>query len=285
MSGDWLEFWRRDLGQTLIRHAETNRTSSVSGVAWLLPGALVALTVGVLLYGAYGYEAGFTRINQAAAVAPDWLWQWLTVLGDERVAFALALLFAWRYPRLLWALLIGAVIAALISRGLKIWVDSARPPAVLAADSFNLIGASRSRTSFPSGHTTTAAVFFGALLSIAGTWKTRLILVLLAIVVGISRVAVGVHWPIDVAAGLAIGAVAAWVGLRLAAHWPGPATNRGVHLFIVVVGVILTLTLFFSDGGYPAAAGLQMLIAVGVLLILIAQYLIGPWQRYRQALY
>ena len=75
--------------------------------------------------------------------------------------------------------------------------------------------------SFPSGHSMVSAIVFltlGALL--AGTLKKRaertyvmVLAVLLALMVGLSRVYLGVHWPTDVLGGWAVGtgwALACW---------------------------------------------------------------------------
>jgi undecaprenyl-diphosphatase len=83
-----------------------------------------------------------------------------------------------------------------------------------------------SGTSFPSGHTMMSAVTFltlGALLASSQKRKRLkayflLLATLLTVVVGVSRVYLGVHWPTDVLAGWIAGAV--WALLCwLAARW------------------------------------------------------------------
>jgi len=89
--------------------------------------------------------------------------------------------------------------------------------------------------SFPSGHSANAMVAYGIVAVVIGRTGlgrgTRLALrVLLGCVValvGISRVWLGVHYPSDVIAGWALGAVAvcAYVALTRPA-WPGPAAEE-----------------------------------------------------------
>lgn len=280
MSGGLIGFWHRELGGRLEAGAARTSPHSPSGAIWLTRWAWACLIVALTLYLAGGYQAGFTRINGAAAAYPDWLWEWLTALGDERVSFALALLLALRYPRVFWALILSAVLAAAYSRGLKELIDAARPPAVLAPDTFNLIGPGHRRASFPSGHSVTAGVFFGVLIYYTPLRVLRVVLLALALAAGLSRVAVGVHWPLDVAAGLLGGAMAARIGAGLAARWSGPATDLSVHLAFVTLGCVLALALLYDDGGYHAAA--RPLAALGTLSLVVVtnQYLLRPLRHY-----
>ncbi|MBP8284243.1 MAG: phosphatase PAP2 family protein, partial [Chromatiaceae bacterium] len=193
-----------DLRLRLAAGLERDRPIS-GGCPWLPWSALAAALVGFALFVLGGYHAGFLTLNHLAAGGPPWLWEWLTVLGDARLAIALSLFFSLRHPRLFWALILAALIATAFTHGLKPWVSAGRPPAVLALDSFHLIGPALRKSSFPSGHTVTAAVLLGVCLCFIQGMAARLLLIALALTVGLSRVAVGVHWPLDVAAGLAAG--------------------------------------------------------------------------------
>ncbi len=71
--------------------------------------------------------------------------------------------------------------------------------------------------SFPSGHTTNSAIIYlmlGMMLArVEASYTTKvfifMVCVLLTVLVGLSRIYLGVHWPTDVIAGWALGAI--WV--------------------------------------------------------------------------
>ena len=270
---------RRDLRESLAIGAERDPANAAAGAAWLWYWALAAAIVGLSLYLLAGYHAGFVPLNALMAQGPSWPWEWLNMLGDERVAFALTLLFARRHPRVFWTLICAAVVAALYARGLKPLVDADRPAVVLAADAFNLIGPVRRNHSFPSGHSTTAAVFFGVLVYYARRLHWRLLFTLLAVLAGLSRVVVGVHWPVDVAAGLAGGALAAWLGVWLAQRTTWGIGKIALHLAFVVVAAVMALSLWFYDSGYTGATEALRVLSVVCLSSAVLSYLLLPLWR------
>lgn len=282
MSKGAFAFLRQDLGRALAAGAVRTPLDPPGGGLWLSRATLGCLIVGATLFVFCGYHAGFDRINAAARAYPDWVWEWLTVLGDERVPLALSLFFArWR-PRLFWTLVLAAVLAIAYSRGLKHLVDTLRPPAVLPADAFHLIGPGPRRTSFPSGHSTSAGVFFGVLIYYARWWETRALLLPIALLAGVSRVAVGVHWPVDVAFGLAGGLAAAWAGARLAARWPGPATSPALHLAFAGLAAWFAGLLILSDGGYALARPLLTMVGAVALAYALLVYGVLPLRAHRR---
>lgn len=102
---------------------------------------------------------------------------------------------------------------------LKIYIERPRPPFAVAAFPENGF-------SFPSGHTTAAMAFYGFCVymlctsSVPRVWK---ILgagagVLLILLIGFSRIILGVHYPTDVFAGLVLGGIFIALGARLERH-------------------------------------------------------------------
>src|SRR3569832_2112175 len=163
-----------------------------------VPAAALALLALVLL--TQQNQALFLMINHVAARFPDALWARWTVLGD--------------------ALLLPVHV-------LNPWAGEARPPVVLDPAAFHLIGKALRSGSFPSGHTAAAFAFAGVVAKhLRRAWSTALLLVL-ASGVGLSRMAVGVHWPVDVLAGAAVGWTCASAALVLARRWRWGISPRG----------------------------------------------------------
>ena len=100
-------------------------------------------------------------------------------------------------------------ISQVIVQGLKKVLSRERPYKII--EQLNTFGIDLSDYSFPSGHTT-------ASFSIASTLalnipKLSIFVFSLALIIGISRIYLGVHYPTDVAAGIILG-----VGTSLLVH-------------------------------------------------------------------
>ena len=80
--------------------------------------------------------------------------------------------------------------------------------------------------SFPSGHSTAAAAFFGAVIYLCGSLPprrrdlVRALAALMIVLVGLARVILRAHWPSDVVAGFALGLTLATLASLLAASDP-----------------------------------------------------------------
>jgi undecaprenyl-diphosphatase len=112
--------------------------------------------------------------------------------------------------RLIIAILLVHVVVDL---GIKPWIARPRPP--LAIPEATVIGAVPETASFPSGHAANASA--GALVLTASlpALRLRILVWSAALIVGVARVYLGVHYPIDAIAGALIGAVIGWTVLRV----------------------------------------------------------------------
>ncbi len=175
----------------------------------------VAAFVACAALGAYVSSRTPTRLDiEATALRGDAtslaiffsaLGRWKAVVAIAAVAYLLALA-SHADPRLVAWLFASQVLGQAASMASKRLFRRVRPDGWLVRQERDL--------SYPSGHSTTAIVFFGGLLALvladlAAPWYARdAVAVLLAIcVVGIpwSRLALGAHYATDVIGGLLFG--------------------------------------------------------------------------------
>ena len=143
---------------------------------------------------------------------------WLGTFPALTVLSILAIAALWRagHPRLALAWLIVLSGCGLLIELSKNAFDRPRPP-------FNNTFTSEASSSFPSGHAVGSAVACGMLAYCLAlrwrTWRRRLLLVaglgLLVLLIGFSRIFLGVHYLSDVLAGYALGL--AWLALCVCA--------------------------------------------------------------------
>jgi undecaprenyl-diphosphatase len=133
-----------------------------------------------------------TLLIVAGALIALWLWH----AGRGRVGLALVLVTA---------------TGRILSEAQKYWIARVRPdlePHLVVVKT----------SSFPSGHASSSMIFYLSLalaLAAHSRWRFTAVsgAILLAVLIGISRVMLGVHWPSDVIGGWAFGLL--WVLLTL----------------------------------------------------------------------
>jgi len=225
---------------------------------WGLPA--VALAGMAWLVMAQGNVPAF-RVLNSLGKDHQAFWSAVTFLGDAAAALALALFAARRFPRLLWALIPAAIIATAWVHVGKRAYDEPRPLAALERSEVKVIGPELRYGSFPSGHATTAFTAVGAcILGLRLGLASGLFLTAIAILVALSRVVVGAHWPLDVFAGAFGGWCAAALGIAIADRWRfglRPAV-QGVATLVFLAAAIMLLGGY--DGRYPDAGWLARAI-------------------------
>lgn len=246
------------------------RAFSQSAWAWTPP--LVAVLLFLVIAMSSSNQEIFLALNHSGHAFGSALWANLTVLGDGAVALALVLPCIKRRPERFWAALIAAVVATAYVQIIKHAIPVSRPLGLLQDGSFFHAGPPHRSGSFPSGHA--AAVF-----ALAGVWVMgmrerallKLALLLLASLVSLSRVMVGVHWPLDLLAGMLGGWLAGWCGLALSSHFGWKtASVWGLASGLVLLAVAAAL-LFSSHIGFPEVMPLQR--AVGAVC-----FVWGGWE-------
>jgi membrane-associated phospholipid phosphatase len=229
---------------TTSRDISKSRTTSFIGgagflIAVLLLGAAIALALAVKAHhGPWGDDVNIELADQHLLLPHHWLAvaveqisrvNWPTPAGTiVGVVFFLLLLLR-RWLDALTAA--GASIFGDLSSYLtNQFVQRPRPE----GHGIAVLQQVTNYFSFPSGHVVHVIAFFGVLLFLtfqtrrwpAVTWLLRIVLLLLILLIGPSRVMEGEHWPTDVIEGLLIGAF--W--LVVAVHWYWWAGRRWPHL-------------------------------------------------------
>lgn len=111
-------------------------------------------------------------------------------------------------------LLAAYAMAAFAVTTLKVGLYMPRPPVALPAGSVHVLVQPESPFSFPSGHAAFAMLVSVVFWPYCRRWS-RALLALFVVWVGLSRISVGAHFPVDVITGYFCGAISAWFGSRI----------------------------------------------------------------------
>jgi membrane-associated phospholipid phosphatase len=234
-----------------------------------LPLVLIALALVVVAIVFMGSEPlnveGFIAVQQVTRALPDTWWSCVTICGTGVVAFALLAPSLAVQPRWYAAAIVAAALGGAYANGVKRLYQLPRPLSVLDAAHLHVIGQPLHNFTFPSGHTVTAFALAGLLVyASAKPLKTAAWALAFAALVATSRIAVGAHWPADLAGGAAGGWVCGAVGVAIVSRWRAWNTVRGVRL-MALIAIGIGVSLFVVDLGYPQAIALQY--AAGVASI------------------
>lgn len=181
-------------------------------IAIILYALLIAVTVIFLGDVMALDQALFLIINSFSNTYVNSLFLFITFAGTSILWIAMIIIFwAEKKREISMYLLFVFLLDSLSHIFLKTFFMRPRPyeifPAKLLGFDIDL-GAG-----FPSGHTQRA--FSGAVILGSFYKKMRIPLLLLAVLVGISRIYIGVHYPLDVLAGAANGMIFGMIALNL----------------------------------------------------------------------
>ena len=245
---------------------------------WILgkqaPRLMLTLTLVCLLSAPWWLAPGepgwFLAVNRAGAGWPLAWWTYFSLFGTAWALLgATAPLLVWQ-PRAFLSWIFAAPFAIAAVRVGKGLIYSPRPPEVLDAGSFSMLGEALGTASMPSGHTLTAFTVATAIVMGFPHAKRRLLapLFLLATLTGLSRVALGAHWPSDVLVGAGLGLLCGNLGAALANKISASRVRADSWLMrsLAVLVALACYNLIFDLVDFKEALYLQR--AIGVMAVL-----------------
>lgn len=206
----------------------------------------------------------FLQLNQVSLYSTKYLWAFFTLWGDALLSTIILIPFIKKRPDILWAGLIGAILCGLTINFLKNGYGVKRPTAVIPLDDFIHIGRMVKNRSFPSGHSATAFWLAGTIAFSFRNVKVTITVLFLAVLVAFSRIAVGVHWPMDVAMGSMIGWIYGYIGHFIYGMFIKKDMIKAVRVFMILFTLLAFYTAFIYDAHYPGVLNIK--IVGGALL-------------------
>lgn len=174
----------------------------------------------------------------------DFFFEMITMLGEKNILIAGITWMFWNVDKkkgfilsftLLFSLFLNAV--------LKISIHNSRPFEVIP----EILG-KRVQTatgySFPSGHTQGATTFYLALSLILKKRWIYITAIVISLLVALSRIYLGVHWPVDVIGGLVAGAIVALIMFKILSALYDKGVPRDLFIVISSITALLTMALF-----------------------------------------
>lgn len=196
----------------------------------------------------------------------------ITLVGDDKFALLIVPFLYWALDKAL-ALRMGFLYlgSAYVNTVLKAVFAVPRP----SATAVRVITAAEGY-SFPSGHAQTTATVWGYLATqVHRTWF-RILASVVIVLVALSRVYLGVHYPQDVIAGTAIALVLVAVYNWLLSTYAGRIRLSFPAKLVLAVAVPLVLLALHPETDTGSSMGTLLGLGVGVILE-------GEWVRFSSA--
>ena len=175
----------------------------------------------------------------------------ITTLGEETAFLVIGLIVFWCVDkRKGYYIMSVGFLGTMVNQVLKLTFRIPRP--WILDPNFTILEQAREAAtgySFPSGHTQTAVGTFGSIAAFSQRKGMRAVCITLAILVGFSRMYVGVHTPADVLVG-SLCALILIFALKKPMLQGGVATLKGI--FILMIAVALGFFAYVHLWSFPA---------------------------------
>jgi membrane-associated phospholipid phosphatase len=215
----------------------------------------------------------FLCFNSLSQYTGAWFWANITIFGDTLVFVVLFLPFIRRSPQLIYAMLLALILSTLLVQIPKHIFDVPRPAGIVSETKITIIGPDYRHNAFPSGHSATIFCLYMLFLQYLRSSYGKVLLLLLSTVVMLSRVVVGIHWPMDVTTGAIIGLLSGYAAGDMVNNYLAKIPPL-LHLIISILLILCAIALLILyNTYYPQAFWLQRLIALICLGIGMTEFI------------
>jgi membrane-associated phospholipid phosphatase len=192
-------------------------------------------------------ESILTFFQGIAGPGLDLMAELITMLGEEYFFILVISFVLWNVSkRTGFKLAFTFLFSTVINSVLKIAFHTPRP-----FEKLDFIEGKRIQTatgySFPSGHTQSSTTFFTTLAVIIRKRIFSVFAVIIILLIGVSRVYLGVHWPVDVLGGWFFGILISLLFCKLVDDYYDKPSFKKLFLTIQISILILTVIIFMVD--------------------------------------
>jgi len=183
----------------------------------------------------------------------DGFFSLITRLGDETMFIVAAIVVFWCFSKKIgYYIMAAGVCGTVVNQTLKITCRVPRP--WVKDSSFTIVESAREAAtgySFPSGHTQNGVVVWGGIARVAKKTWLRIVGIVLAVLVGLSRMYLGVHTPADVSVAAACG-LALIFGLYSVFDKSDEKPQYITYVFAAIAALALAAALYVELRVWPA---------------------------------
>lgn len=232
---------------------------------------LLAIAVGIWIRSAGLDTELFLRVNAIGSLAPQ-AWSSVSALGLGVSGFLLLGIWSRHVPSRMAAFLVGVVLGGAIIHIIKVGIPLPRPLSVLPAQDFFQYGEMLRHGAMPSGHAATGVLLFTlvalerSVTEASQQWRRVMfvcVVALIAVLIAISRVAIGAHWVSDILVGAGMGLsvgglIVRWQLVRRFSNWLTAPLGRRLSAIGLIVGAV---SLLATSPFFPSSFIVQFAIA------------------------
>jgi len=248
-------------------------------INFLIAFVLLILLSSIQLFDLKINVNGFIAINSRGNIADEKVWSFITLMGDTGILWPMLLIFSITSMKTIYAVLAAVPMGGFLSVLLKKLFDSPRPSGLLELVDIHVIGPVLTTHSYPSGHTITIFAAISAIVlsysiqakSLGSIFKIGLFI--FATVVGISRIMVGAHWPLDCLAGACVGWISGVTGIYLSRKYLLKIANQNIDFVAVALLWVLSIWNFYREFDY-ALSNLAVIVSFVISSTMLFFYII-----------